>query len=334
MRKSDLVRFAQKLRSDSVDAGDNVLIQCPFAPWTHKSGRDRTPSMSVRVNDHGASPYHCFGCEQQGKSLDMLVFRLMDFGFDKELAAGLHELIADAEEGLEPLDLSWDAVRTPPPLVRLRLPPPPEVRVVPEVEFVRRFGQGVYVPYLRRRGLREETVKAFQIGFDVDAQRVVTPVRWHTGEIIGAVGRAIWPEDPKPHFNYWKFPKSLVLFGEHLLREEPVVVCEGPFDVMKVWQAGFNAVAVLGAKFKQTQVDKLVEWGQPVTVFFDPDDTGRTQGERLEAALRRAGLPVARLEPPEGYDAGKMSSEALRKILGPSILGPADVQPPTYWGKE
>jgi DNA primase len=109
-----------------------------------------------------------------------------------------------------------------------------------------------------------------------------------------------------------------MFFGEHLLRDEPVVVCEGPFDAINVRQAGFNAVAVMGAKYSPEQKNKLVQFGQPVTIFFDNDETGTTQADLLYYELKEAGIEVRYIVPPDPErDAGDYSSEELQKLLAP-----------------
>ena len=67
MRVYDIEKLAEILKCEHEEAGINVLVQCPFAEWTHEKGTDMTPSMSIKINDRGSSPYFCHGCGESGR---------------------------------------------------------------------------------------------------------------------------------------------------------------------------------------------------------------------------------------------------------------------------
>ena len=78
-------------------------------------------------------------------------------------------------------------------------------------------------------------------------------------------------------FIYAAFHKSLELFKLHRIPEGEctVVVVEGFFDCMKVTQAGFPCVALMGSTMSKTQ-EKLLEKGfGEVILMLDGDDAGR-----------------------------------------------------------
>ena len=330
MKREDVKKLAELLRSERIiDSGSNVSIQCPFAPWTHKSRSDNDPSMSLSVNDKGESFYHCFGCKQSGLGLGVMVFKLEDMGFDKARAQRLHAFIESAEARIDKLTSEWEEVRKPTEVNKLGRVHS-ETTIYDDQLFVDLFGDKVYHPYLEKRGVSRETCEKFGLGFDQRWQRVVMPVRWHTGQIVGAVGRSVVGKD---YYNYWKFPRRLVLFGENLLTPDPVVLTEGPFDCMKTRQAGFNAVGILGSELSKEQIDKLVEFAEPVVLFLDGDEPGRDAAKRYRAKLEARGLRVtADVSPPEGIDPGKMSSADIKSHLQSFADTKTPIQAPPYWG--
>src|SRR5712692_10409391 len=76
---------------------------------------------------------------------------------------------------------------------------------------------------------------------------------------------------------------SLVLFNLHRamergrLTQQPLIVVEGFFDCMKVWQGGFNCVALMGCEESAAQEELLVRHASQVLLMLDGDG-GRPEG--------------------------------------------------------
>jgi DNA primase len=115
------------------------------------------------------------------------------------------------------------------------------------------------------------------------AGRVVIPTRNETGELVAYAGRALDAEvDPR-----YKFPrdfhKSSVLFNLNALtgaqgvswEKRVVVVVEGFFDCMKMWQAGFPSVALMGSGLSPWQTSLLSKHFTGAVLMFDGDDAGK-----------------------------------------------------------
>lgn len=101
-----------------------------------------------------------------------------------------------------------------------------------------------------------------------------------------------------------------------------VILVEGLFDVATLWQAGFvNAVAALGAHLNRVQMAQLCD-GEPREVYLclDGDEPGQSAACILRAKLRQAGVPVRRVELPDGHDpnsffcAGALASDFQRYL--------------------
>ncbi len=186
-------------------------------------------------------------------------------------------------------------------------------------------------PYLVERGLTPETIETFGVGFQpgkgIMSGRIVIPVHNEQGELVAYAGR--WPGDegwPEGEGKYKlppKFQKSLVVYNLHRVGEslgtEGLVICEGFFDVMWLWQAGvMNAVALMGSVISSEQEHLIVDAVGPrgkVALMFDKD----------EAGWRCRELALARLAPQvyvkvidlgeDGRQPDRLSGEVIRRLL-------------------
>jgi hypothetical protein len=346
MNTVDLHSLARMLDLQAETVTGNVMMLCPFSPWLHGKSRMQNPpgSMSLQVSE-GESKWHCFACNRAGHNLYGLLFQINYLGFFK--ARGGEEsykrvlaFVEAREKRVAPSRRSYEDAVMMPRLVSLYSAPPEDVPMYDDGRLDRMSipltnpAASPALAYLRDRHVLPETWETLEIRYDQLHDRVVFPVRWFGGQLVGALGRLIHPpreievvrdgkkvtEKEKPHHTYWNFPKGQVLHGEHLLRPEPVVVVEGPFDHVRVRQAGFNVVDTAGAGFAQEQADKLVEFGQPVVIFYDPDRAGQINGDKLHSAIvKQGGRAVLYLPVVLGKDAGSHTEEEVKAALGPLI---------------
>lgn len=143
-------------------------------------------------------------------------------------------------------------------------------------------------PYLVQRGLSEQTIQTFGLGYcavGMFAGRIVIPIHNRNGQLVGYAGR--WPGQPPDGQPKYKLPmgfrKSLELFNQHrVLEAEPVgplVVVEGFFGCMRVWQAGHKrVVSIMGSMMSEAQEELIVQAAGPggrVLLLFDEDAAGR-----------------------------------------------------------
>jgi len=163
-------------------------------------------------------------------------------------------------------------------------------------------------PYLAGRSITRETAEQFGVGYFSGkgsmSGRIVFPIHNERGELVAYAGRAI---DEAAGERY-KFPagfhKSAVLYNLHRVLEKDsgtdLVVVEGFFDCMKVWQAGFPSVALMGSSVSELQTEILVRKFPAAVLMLDGDDAGRAGAEdfirRLvsQAFVKAIVLPVGK----------------------------------------
>lgn len=178
-------------------------------------------------------------------------------------------------------------------------------------------------PYLKHRGITQETAELFGVGFFPGkgsmAGRIVIPIHNERGYLIAYAGRAL-DDDTEPRYKLpGGFEKSLELYNLHraaAMERRGVIVVEGFFDAMKVHQAGFPfAVALMGNSLSVAQARKLAPFGR-VLVMLDGDVAGKEAAPKIAAQLAYD-LAVQIVAVPDGKQPDMLSSNEIRRILDP-----------------
>jgi DNA primase len=177
-------------------------------------------------------------------------------------------------------------------------------------------------PYLKERGVTEETARIFGVGVfggrGSMQGRCVMPIHNSKAELVGYAGRSIDGSEPKYRFPVG-FHKSLELYNLHRAIGESnarrrVVLVEGFFDCFRVNAAGFPCVALMGASMSEAQEELLVRHFNVVCILLDGDDAGR-QGSM--DCLTRLGRRMWTYAPllPEGKQPDMLSTEQIQALL-------------------
>jgi 5S rRNA maturation endonuclease (ribonuclease M5) len=178
--------------------------------------------------------------------------------------------------------------------------------------------------YLTQRGISPATARWFGVGMyhgaGFLAGRCVIPIRDEEGRLVAYAGRAVNGEEPKYRFPAG-FRKSQVLFNldRAILSDgHNVIVVEGFFDALKVYQAGHPAVvALMGSSFSQRQSELLLSHFASVTLMLDGDQPGRRAAEVM-AKLLRPKMRVNKVELPSRVQPDQLSSAEINVLVGPA----------------
>ena len=174
-------------------------------------------------------------------------------------------------------------------------------------------------PYLKERGITEEAARKFGVGVFPGKGgmhgRCVFPIHNAKGELVAYAGRSIDTTEPR-----YKFPagfhKSQELFNLHRVAGDlSVVLVEGFVDCMKVSQAGYPCVALMGSTVSPMQERILAETFSEIVVMLDGDETGRTATQTISDRLRQAVFKVETAELPDGVQPDQLSDAELRAAL-------------------
>jgi DNA primase len=139
-------------------------------------------------------------------------------------------------------------------------------------------------------------------GRDAFYQRVIFPLG-HEGQIVNLYGRSIGNAFP-----HRLLPGSKAgLFAWDSVRQfRNVILVEGLFDLVVLWQAGFrNTTCAIGTHLTSLQLAQLREHpDRCVYIAFDEDENqaGQNAADSLLQVLDKAGLHVRPVTLPAGHD--------------------------------
>ena len=153
-------------------------------------------------------------------------------------------------------------------------------------------------PYLAERGLSAETIAHFGIGYcpkGIMAGRIAIPIHNAAGQIVANAGR--WPGTPEEGKEKYrlpgKFKKTLEVFNYHRAALEPdtspLVIVEGFFGVMHLWQLGIRRVlACMGWHMSERQeelISKQVTPESRIVLMLDNDEAGNAARQKIAPRL-------------------------------------------------
>jgi len=319
---------------------------CPFHSDSH-------PSMNVNVN---MGIYKCFACGAGGDVFKFVMeHEKMDFrsaieftartvGFilpklsqvpdenyeEKDLVRKVSEFAkswfkeqlaksAAAKEYLEKRDISEKTMD----LFELGYAPP--------MGFLEAAGRAGFKPELIvKAGLASEKDSR---AVDKFRERLMIPICSLSGAIVGFGGRDLSGNSPAKYMNSPETPiynKSEVLFGLNksraaISRENSVVLVEGYFDVISMFQSGVeNVVAISGIALSETQAKLLSRYTKNAFISLDGDAAGQAATERCIEVLtsQSFAIKIVNLMTEDGEKTDPDSlvrqggAEAFRKLQG------------------
>ena len=254
--------------------------------------------------DTAQQVFHCFACQAGGSVLDF-VMAIEGCG----LASGCRAAFV-----MEPFGSGMTAVRS---SKRLR-----------KKESASRTWAFVCAVSIRgthtcaTRGIEEATAVEFGVGFysgpGLMHDRLVIPIQDEVGELVGYCGRALGGSEPRYKFPP-QFPKSRLVFNLHraiATRRPDVIVVEGFFDCLKVWQAGFRSVvALMGSSIYEEQCRMLIQNFRRIRLMLDGDLAGR-HGTSTISRVLAAYRSVEVIDLADGIQPDHLAPDSLREILG------------------
>ncbi len=296
-------------------SGDSLSGPCPI----HKGTNPTQFRVSITKN-----VWNCFSeCKHGGNTLDFIA--RMD-------GITIHAAAVKAVEwfGLDPEAVSGESddaretkTETPKPKVAKSAPTPETTTPNSPLKF-RLDKLDRSHPYLAERGLTEETLVDFGVGFcgkGMMKDRIAIPIHNPGGQVVAYAGRAVTsPDDNNPKYKLPPgFRKSLELFNiDRAIQEpteRPLVVVEGFFDAMKLHQNGCRkVVALMGSTMSYAQEELLRKHSDQigrVIVMLDEDEAGCAARADIAARLARFAYVRIHSFEKEGMQPEDLSQEQI-----------------------
>lgn len=291
------------LRSIGVDVEgeteSNLMCYCPF------HGNRDTPSFTV---DKSSGVFFCFNpsCNKSGNLMYLIktLGQLNDFQALRLLAKSKRNANNNIVEQLENM-----------------------TEVVDWKDYVHRNRDGSLNPnymaevkrdmwqyaepqlYMRERGFEKQTLKDFEIGYDIGLDMVCVPMHDPMGRVeVGAVRRSI---HGKVFKNTPGLPTSKTLFNLHRAKRtgDSVIIVEASFDVMKLYQCGYpNAVGCLMGHFSKEHARLLGKYFNTITIMTDFD---KKQFYKNCAKCRKQGSNLCK-----GHNPGEELGLKIAEMMG------------------
>lgn len=270
------------------DTGTDIMTTCPF----HKNGQERKPSFGISKD----MICHCFSCGWSGMLDDVisLVFGYNDCGFYGTQWLTKNFLMISVENR-KPLELMMSR----------------EVKVdtrkyITEEELEK---YRYYHPYMYKRGLTNELIEKFDIGYDSDTDCITIPVSDINKNIVFIARRSVNGK----FFNYPSGSEKPVYCGDRCMEcnpQSPVIVAESVFNTLTCWKYDKPAVALFGTGAKnQYEILRRLP-AKKLILALDPDQAGEVGTQKLIRELKGHKI-LTRLVIPEGYDLNDLDEKIL-----------------------
>jgi 5S rRNA maturation endonuclease (ribonuclease M5) len=140
--------------------------------------------------------------------------------------------------------------------------------------------------YLHKRGFTDETIKHFKVGFDIERTSLAIPI-FKGGELVNVKYRFLDSDNARytseAGGETWLFNEAGLSPAKKL---GGVLIVEGEFDAMSVWQLGIENVISTAAGAQSfgpwlEQIDKL----KKIYIAFDNDEAGKKAAEKMAERL-------------------------------------------------
>ena len=238
--------------------GDEIVAYCPW----HE---DTNASLAINVSNG----WHCFNGCGKGRSLQSLLDKLAP-------NKGLYQRL---------LDLS-------PQMYFRKNPFGTEKEDTSPLFDVEKLPLATDNEYLHERGIKNETIKDFNLKYHQGYNSIVVPI-YQNDKLMGSVQRKI-VGNPK-YLNSKGMDKDRILFPFDKVqsKDDKIILVEGLFDAIKAHQEGVvNAVSSFGGNLSEIQARMLGSLARTVIICPDKDTSGIKMAHRTTDILLKLGLKV------------------------------------------
>lgn len=148
--------------------------------------------------------------------------------------------------------------------------------------------------------------------------RLMFPIRDEDGNYIGFVGRTINDIKDEPKYLNSKenrvFSKSQCFYNLYHVKKnfkavQEIYLTEGLLDSIRLIEAGFPSIALMGTSLSKEQITTLKEQDVKIIIFPDNDEAGKQSAIKNSLMLLQNGLPTTIID----QDVAKDADECLQR---------------------
>lgn len=257
-----VVRFATGKMTNG-----NYMTNCPF----HSDGQERKPSFGISEDGE----CHCFACGYSAKSFEQFLNNLFDKPDNDDFAVTwVSRHLSVIEQETRKVHLDFGRTR------KLQSSVPP-ANIISEEQ----LDSYRYIhPYMYERGLTDEIIEKFDIGYDREHRCITFPVKELDGTVSAVLTRSVVSK-------FFTIPEGYEkpVYGAYLFttgKYKSAYICESMFNALTCWVYNVPAVALIGTGSSH-QIDILRKLPvRSYTLALDPDEAGQKATNRIARALR------------------------------------------------
>lgn len=299
VKRYRMERDGKLILKDINETGNNVMVTCPF----HKDGMERKPSCgvsSVETPDTPAGTVHCFTC---GKNMGFERFISYLLGVDDGGSTGRQWLV-------EHFDISYTRQ------LNVQLSRGCNRKLEPEMFVMESLLQQYryFHPYMYKRGLTDEIIERYDIGYDKINDMITFPVRDIQGRCLFLAKRSV-----KGKMFVLPSSRNKPLYGVYELdySKPDIYICESFLNALTLVKWGYNAVAMMGtgSNYQYDLINKLPF--RTIHICLDGDMAGKHGTIKLMEKIDKNKL-VYNHPMYDGKDINDLTKEEFLQI--PSIL--------------
>jgi replicative DNA helicase len=268
---------------------------------------DKKPSMSYDTKRNKA---HCFSCGADYDTLDIIG---IDYGITDsgEIFKKAYELF-NIDGGQRATEHTHNSIHT-------NTPTQPQEQDY--TAFYREAHQHIKeTDYPQRRGLSEETINRFMLGYVENWTHPKAPNAPPSPRlIIPTSPQSYLARDTRAELTeeQQKYSKSKVgavrIFNSKALKtaDRPIFITEGELDALSIIEVGGEAIATGSTANRRALLELLKSQkpAQPLIIALDNDEAGNKAAQELTEGLQGLNIPFYRLNP---YGEHKDANEALQ----------------------
>lgn len=288
-----------------IDTFDNIMVTCPY----HKDGQERKPSAGFRKSD---GTFHCFTCGEIHSLQEVISYC---FGHYDDLVGSFgwkwltkNFLMLEVENrAVIPLNLSRNKRNTKSNKITLL-----NEKNVTQGE-LERFR---YIhPYILKRGISEEIVELFDIGWDSKTDCITFPNLDKNGNCLFVARRSVKTK-------FFQYPKNVQkeLYGIYQLYQlnpfpSEVYVCESMIDCLYLWTFDMPACAMngLGNEIQFKQLRELP--CRQIVLATDSDKAGQSARQRIRMNMQNTKIIKEVVLPKGRKDINECSATEIQNLV-------------------
>ena len=273
-------------------SGDNIAFFSPFV--SHYK-----PKLEINIdtNSAGENPWHCWISDKKGRSIATLFKQL---NLPKERFEQLNRIIESSKYRVsDNVKIKNETLQLPADYRPLWIP-----KNTPDYRNA--------IHYLKQRKITIFDILKYRIGYCESGEysgKIIIPSYDCTGQLNYFVSRAYYKSDTQKHKNP-KVSKDIIGFDLFVNWSQPIILCEGAFDVIAIKR---NAVPLFG-KIIQSNLQKKIIQERVKDIYICLDADALKNAITIAEKFLSEGLNVYFVEL-QHEDASELGFEKINEIL-------------------